>query len=547
MKDMTEFDSLLFKTLSKSSNRVFFYCVSLRDDISKWSESAVEYFGLPGEFIKPSQWVEKIHPNDQSAYVASFQELIRGVTPYHNCEYRVTNSTGEYVWVNCHGYMNYDEKGAPGFFAGFVSNMGVVPKIDVVTGLWTAYGFRGDVMHRLERHQSGAAMQIDISNFKRINSKFGYDFGDMVMYTVGQKVNSVYGKRATYRMEGSQFAILLDGGKNEVLKIHKQLKEKISEINVNGINLHIDFTTAATVFPQDAQFVDQVQSNLSYALATARQTGEEEVVFYTKDLFEKRNRVIRLTEALRRSINNNFEGFKVVMQPIMDERTGTPHSAEVLLRWSSPGFENVGPMDFVPILEETRGIIPVGKWSIDQAFSYVAKWNSENHHNKLRHVNINFSYIQFADETLKGYILEKLDEYGLPHNTLIAELTESCRIEYTDKLADLLQEYRDEGVIVALDDFGTGYASLSVLRDIPTDIVKLDRIMTQSISDKEKHRSRVEFIIAYCNKMDIDVCTEGVETSETRDIVRTAGTKYIQGYYYDKPLEVDEFFEKYID
>ncbi len=547
MKDMAEFDSLLFKTLSKSSNRVFFYCVSLRDDISKWSESAVEYFGLPGEIIKPSQWVEKIHPNDQGAYLASFQDLIRGVNPHHNCEYRVTNATGEYVWVNCHGYMNYDEKGAPGFFAGFVSNMGVVPKIDVVTGLWTAYGFRGDVMHRLERHLSGAAMQLDISNFKRINSKFGYDFGDMVMYTIGQKINSVYGKRSVYRMEGSQFAILLDGGREEVLKIHRQLKEKLPEINVNGINLHIDFTTAATVFPQDAQFVDQVQSNLSYALATARQTGEEEVVFYTKDLFEKRNRVIRLTEALRRSINNNFEGFKVVMQPIMDERTGTPHSAEVLLRWSNPAFENVGPMDFVPILEETRGIIPVGKWVIDQAFSYVAKWNSENHQNKLRHVNINFSYIQFADETLKDYILEKLREYGLPNDTLIAELTESCRIEYTDKLAELLQEYRDEGVIVALDDFGTGYASLSVLRDIPTDIVKLDRSMTQSISDKEKHRSLVEFIIAYCNKMNIDVCTEGVETDETRDIVRTAGTKYIQGYYYDKPLEIDEFFEKYID
>lgn len=548
MITLEELDSKLFETLSNSSNRIYFYYASMKENTSIWSQSAVDYFGLPGRVLSPTSiWDDKVHPDDLAGYSQSFVDIINHVTPYHNCEYRIKNAEGEYVWVNCHGYMNYDEDGNPDFFAGFVTNMGTIMKIDAVTGLWTNYGFRNDVTYMLDKHISGAAMQIDITNFKRINSRYGYDFGDVVMHMLGQKINSIPGKKAVYRMDGAQFAVLIEGGKDEVLEFKKKIEEKISEFSINGVNLYIEFSSGATVFPEDGQFIDQIQSNLFYALSNAKQTSTNELVFYSKDLFEQRNRIIRLTECLRRSIENNFDGFRIVFQPIMDKKTGKLHSAEALLRWSSSEFEGVGPMDFIPILEETRGIVPVGKWIIDRAFAYVADWNKRNCKNKLKHININFSYVQFTDTSLKDYVVSKLDEYGLSHDTLVAELTESCRVEFSDKLSQLLQEYRDEGITIALDDFGTGYASLSMLKDMPADIVKLDHTMTKTITDREKDRNLVEFIIAYCNKMDIDVCTEGVETDAIRDVVSGAGTQYLQGYYYDKPLEAEEFFKKYID
>lgn len=546
MKNINEFDMKLFETLSKCTNRVFFYYASAGENMSKWSPSAVEYFGLKSDCIALDDWFCKIHPDDKEEYKNNFYALMTGKTPYHNCEYRITNSEGEYVWVNCRGYMNYDDNGAPEFFAGYVTNLGVVPKVDVVTGLRTVYVLRNDIVKKLDLNLSGAVMQIDIGNFNRINARFGYDFGDLVMYTLGKKISSVNPKATVYRLEGPEFVVMIDGGREEINEIYNVLKRTISQISINDTMLNIDFWVGATVFPEDGRFADQVQNNLSYAISAAKHIGADEVVFYNKDLFEKRNRVIRMTESLRNSIDDDFKGFKVVLQPIIDEKSGQAYSAEALLRWSSPEFERVGPMDFVPILEETKGIIPVGKWVIDQTFSYVARWNKQKPNHQLKHININFSYIQFTDPTLKDYIIEKLDEYNLPHNTLVAELTESCRVEYSEKLAELLQEYRDEGIIIALDDFGTGYASLSMLRDIPTDIVKLDRGMTKAVSSREKDRNLIEFIISYCRKMNIDVCTEGVETDETRDIVRNAGTTYIQGYYYDKPLEVNEFFEKYI-
>lgn len=546
---LTEFDSLLFDTLSKSANRVFFYYADIKKFISRWSKSAVDYFGLPGEILSPASiWEKKIHPDDLDEYNKNFEDLLNHVTPYHNCEYRITNAKGEYVWVNCRGCMTYDENGAPDFFAGYVTNLGTMSRIDSVTGLWTNHVFRSDVSSLLESRKSGAIIQIDIRDFKRINSKYGFDFGDIVLYRIGQIICNLCEKNEkVYRIEGTQYAVVSEGGDAKSLALLKnKIAKQLDELSINGTVLHIDISCGATLFPKDGQFIDQIQNNLSYALSNAKQCGARDIVFYSDELFEQRNRMMRLNDALRDSITNNFRGFRVVLQPIIDPKTGELHSAEVLLRWSNENFPNIGPMEFVPFLEQSGDIIDVGKWIIDTSFEYVSKWNKDNHLRKLPHININFSYVQFTDSSLLDYIISECDKYNLPRSTLIAELTESCRIEYSDKLAKILQSFRDEGIIIALDDFGTGYASLMILKDIPADIIKLDHTMTRTIADRPKDKNLVEFIITYCNKIGIDVCTEGVETKEILDIVETAGTKYIQGYYYDKPLEVDDFFKKYL-
>ena len=134
------------------------------------------------------------------------------------------------------------------------------------------------------------------------------------------------------------------------------------------------------------------------------------MIFFNKDLYEKRSRRVRLNEALMRSIDEGFQGFRIVLQPVIDAKTGRLHSAEVLLRWCNEEFPKAGPMDFVPILEETHKIIPVGRWIIDQALSCVAKWNRMHGASKLPHININFSYIQLIDPALKDYVIGKLEK-----------------------------------------------------------------------------------------------------------------------------------------
>ena len=126
------------------------------------------------------------------------------------------------------------------------------------------------------------------------------------------------------------------------------------------------------------------------------------------------------------------------------------------------------------------------------------------------------------------------------------ELTESCRIGRVDELSARLQNFKDHGISIALDDFGTGYASLAVLKDIPTDIVKLDHTMIKSVVGTEKERKLIEFIISFCNNVGIIVCAEGVENPAILGIVNRAGAELLQGYYFDKPLCVDDFYDKYV-
>ena len=248
---------------------------------------------------------------------------------------------------------------------------------------------------------------------------------------------------------------------------------------------------------------------------------------------------------MRECVNDNFRGFSIVMQPIIDSRTGRGTSCETLLRWSDERFSGVGPMEFIPILEDTGYIISVGKWIIEQVLHYLREWDDKGN-SPIEKVHVNVSYVQLHDDDLVDFTVNKLKEYNIEPGRLVLELTESCRIGRVDELSARLQNFKDHGISIALDDFGTGYASLAVLKDIPTDIVKLDHTMIKSVVGTEKERKLIEFIISFCNNVGIIVCAEGVENPAILGIVNRAGAELLQGYYFDKPLCVDDFYDKYV-
>ena len=155
--DKSEFESRYFDLVSKAPGKTFLFYGNLKEDMIRWSASAVEYFGLPGEIFGDStrEWISRIHPEDVEPYTDSLMELLHGVTPYHNCEYRIKNAQGEYVWVNCRGYMTYDADGKAEWFGGLVTNMGYQTKIDAVTNLWTVHQFRSELNRLLDDRARG--------------------------------------------------------------------------------------------------------------------------------------------------------------------------------------------------------------------------------------------------------------------------------------------------------------------------------------------------------------------------------------------------------
>ncbi len=521
----------------------------MKENTARWSKGAVEYFGLENEILFPAdiEWLKRIHPDDKAVYLKDFEDMANHVSAYHDVEYRMLNAEQEYVWVNCKGYMTYDDKGKMDFFAGFVTNMGVKNKIDPVTGMWTVQEFRNDTEDLLYKNKGGAAVIIGLSNFKRVNDEFGYSYGDKTLYAIAHRMLAVRtpGTRL-YRMDGSDFALLMeDGTPGDVEREVEKMQQAFAMLDIERNQIHLDFRAGAVLFPQNGKYIDQIMSNMMIALENAKNAGRASVVFYTEEMHLKKTRVLRLRDAMRECVNDNFRGFSIVMQPIIDSRTGRGTSCETLLRWSDERFSGVGPMEFIPILEDTGYIISVGKWIIEQVLHYLREWDDKGN-SPIEKVHVNVSYVQLHDDDLVDFTVNKLKEYNIEPGRLVLELTESCRIGRVDELSARLQNFKDHGISIALDDFGTGYASLAVLKDIPTDIVKLDHTMIKSVVGTEKERKLIEFIISFCNNVGIIVCAEGVENPAILGIVNRAGAELLQGYYFDKPLCVDDFYDKYV-
>lgn len=546
---MRGYDSKLFDVLSQSSNRTFFFASNMKENTARWSKGAVEYFGLESEVLFPAdiEWLKRIHPDDKPAYLKDFEDMANHVSAYHDVEYRMLNAEQEYVWVNCKGYMTYDDEGKMDFFAGFVTNLGVKNKIDPVTGMWTVQEFRNDTEDLLYKNKGGAAVIIGLSNFKRVNDEFGYSYGDKTLYAIAHRMLAVRtpGTRL-YRMDGSDFALLMEGGTPEdVEREVEKMQQAFAMLDIERNQIHLDFRAGAVLFPQNGKYIDQIMSNMVIALENAKSAGRANVVFYTEEMHLKKTRVLRLRDAMRECVNDNFRGFSIVMQPIIDSRTGRGTSCETLLRWSDERFPGVGPMEFIPILEDTGYIISVGKWIIEQVLHYLREWDDKGD-SPIEKVHVNVSYVQLHDDDLVDFTVSKLKEYSIEPERLVLELTESCRIGRVDELSARLQNFKNQGICIALDDFGTGYASLAVLKDIPTDIVKLDHTMIKSVVGTEKERKLIEFIISFCNNVGIIVCAEGVENPAILGIVNRAGAELLQGYYFDKPLCVSDFYDKYV-
>lgn len=545
---LNESDSILFEMLSDSSSRTFFFFSNLQENCSRWSKGAVEYFGLESEMLYPALelWTEKIYPDDVETYLSEFDEMVHRHGTYHDCEYRIKNAQGDYVWVNCKGMVRYDEKDQPYLFAGFVTNMGSRNKFDPVTNLMAAYEFRNDLDARLQRGENGAALILSVSQFKRVNDLYSFSFGDKVLREIANRFQTCAPKDAEiYRMEGTDFGMLVPNAtRQDVDALYKLMQKETETIVLEGDEVPIQFQAGCVFYPEHGDFVDPLQTHLFYALSRAKQLKTNEMIYYSAEIHKEQNERAKLRDALRKSVQNDFDSFRVVYQPIMDKSGERLVAAEALLRWKCDAFPQIGPVAFVPVLEETGLIKDVGKWVLSQCIKRMDTWKKE--HNMSVKIHVNMSLIQLMDNDLASFLQKELGKYNVSPEQLVLELTESCRVEYSEELGKELQQFRDLGMEIALDDFGTGYASLSVLKDIPADIVKLDHTLIRSMMNRPKDRKLIEFIIMFCKNMDISVCAEGVENEEILSLVTDAGANMLQGYHFDRPLEEKEFFAKYI-
>ena len=539
----------LYDALVESTDDYLYVC-NMKTGVFHYPRAMVEEFDLPGEVIENAAavWGAKVHPDDRQAFLESNQEITDARTTRHWAEYRAINRKGEWVRLRCRGRLILDAKGKPLLFAGFIANLGKKSKVDPLTGLFNKFEFEDDVRRRIETEPDGAIslMMLGIDDLRHINDRYDRAFGDEVIRFVAQRIQSSLPEDArVYRLDGDEFAVLVNDDIDVLRGAYAQLGGMFQrQHDHKGRKFYCTLSGGIAQYPGDAQTYESLVKYANYALEHAKGHGKKRCVNFSQPILSERTRELELMELLRDSVENNFKGFSLCYQPQVEAATGRVVGAEALARWRCDEYGDLPPLEFIPLLEESGLIVPMGAWVLRRAVDTCKKWRKVVPNFTM---SVNLSYRQLDEDGLVPLIVDTLEEAGLPPGSLVVEMTESRFADDAKVTHELFDELRMQGVRVAMDDFGTGYSSLGVLKTSPADIVKIDRAFIRDIRTSTFDATFIRFVVELCHAVGISVCLEGVETDEEYEVVGGMGLDYIQGFLFGRPLPEDEFERRFLE
>jgi len=414
---------------------------------------------------------------------------------------------------------------------------------DQLTGLANRYLFHEHLSHSISlakrRHSTFGLLLMDLDRFKHINDSLGHDVGDMLLIEVANRIrNSVRVTDIVARFGGDEFTVLLDEAKSkkELSLIAKKIQLAVEPvIKIRNQDLYVTTSIGIAYFPECGLEPQTLMKSADIALYRAKEIGRNKFQFFTNELNEQARLKLELEKSLRRAmIKGEFE---IYFQPQVRAETSKVYGAEALLRWNHPVIGLVSPADFIPVLEELGLMVSVEQWVISQV-CITAKKMTEKYGDLKFAINISGSHFTLGD--LKQSIYLALQESSLDAGCLEIELTEDIMIEHVERNNHILNELSDIGISIALDDFGKGYSSLSYLKNFPVKVLKIDKSFVDNILVDGRDSSIVEAMIALSHKLGIQVVAEGVEEKPQVEFLKNKNCDYIQGYYFAKPMPVDE-------
>lgn len=528
----------------------YIFVGNMKTGVFRYPPKMVEEFGLPGEVVENAAafWGELIHPHDEQYFLESNQEIADGRASYHNIEYRARNIRGEWVWLRCRGKMIPDEYGEPGLFAGMITNLGKKNQIDHMTGLYNRFKLEGDVKKQLADGDSSmkfGIMILDMDSFHNINDLYNRSYGDEILRIAGQRISSIIPPNAkAYRLDGDEFGVLVLGGeKQECLSIYGKIQNAYQkQQEYNGRKYYCTISAGCVFYPQDADNYLDLMKYANYSLEASKDAGKNRMTIFSGSLLAERERSLGLMEEFRECVERGFAGFAIYYQPQIVVDTQELYGAEALARWKSVKYGNVSPIEFIPLLEKSGLIIEFGAWIFYHAAMQCKKWMEQRNDFQM---SINLSYLQLLEGDIVDYMQETLESLELDPQHITMELTETYLVKADADVLGTMERMRRMGIRIAMDDFGVGYSSLHSLKNIPVDLVKIDRGFVKGIDGDIFNATLIRSITELCHDVGKTVCLEGVEIGAEYEVVRDMGLELIQGYYYGRPVPADEFEKQF--
>ncbi|MXO89670.1 putative bifunctional diguanylate cyclase/phosphodiesterase [Pontixanthobacter aquaemixtae] len=382
-----------------------------------------------------------------------------------------------------------------------------------------------------------AFLMLDLDRFKAVNDSLGHLVGDQMLAQVSKRLKQLMGENAMCgRLGGDEFGIVIRDASDK-RKVEELARNVIASLSmpydISNNTLYVGASVGSAIGPRDGKTVEEIMRNADLALYRAKDEGGGEHCQYEPTLHAHAEERRKLEFSLRRALER--DEFELHYQPVVDANDETVVSFEALVRWNSPEHGYVRPDKFISLAEDTRLIVPIGEWVLATACAEAVNWPPH-----VR-VAVNVSGEQLIEPNFATTVVQALSDSGLPANRLEVEVTESIFLRDANVVRSALEQVMALGCTVALDDFGTGYSSLGYLRKLSFSTIKVDRSFVQGAAQgSAESLAIIRAVVAMADSLEMSTTAEGVENAEEAEMVRGLGCKKIQGYYFGRPMPVDE-------
>ena len=432
---------------------------------------------------------------------------------------------------------------------------------DVVTGLPNRAQLNEQLMRRIklaERHgEKFALLFLDLDHFKQVNDTLGHDAGDDLLKAVSTRLADatrdcdivIPGEQlyeddesvhTVARLGGDEFVILLGriNRAEDAARVAERISKSISEpYQITDTTVSVTTTIGISVYPTDGCDSEAMMKSADVAMYHAKEAGRNGYQFYSRDIQERALARLSMEIKLTEAIEN--EDMTIVYQPKICFSSGRVTSVEALVRWVHAEDGPISPAEFIPLAEETGLILPLGRWVLRAAAQQLQDWITAGMNPLI--VSVNCSSVQFERSDIAEDIRDAIDRCGLESKFLEIEITEKTVIKDVDEGVEILRSLKQLGVQVAIDDFGTGFSSLSYLKRLPVDKLKIDNSFIKNLTTDRGDAAIVNAIITLSRNLELQVAAEGVETSEQFELLKEMSCDEGQGYLFGKPMAANAF------
>lgn len=418
--------------------------------------------------------------------------------------------------------------------------------LDTLTGLPN----KAMLMHELNKtiacvgriHDQVALMYLDLDEFKRINDTLGHTQGDELLKIVASRLNnSVRGMDTVFRQGGDEFLILLRGIRSgqDVRKVIHNIFSSLQQPVVLGNHKLVITTSIGVAYCKSMSMkAEELIKYADLAMYQAKDAGRSNYRVFTEDMLHKANNKMMIEQDIGAAIEQ--KQLSLFLQPIVALPDAKVKGFEALIRWFHPERGLIMPGDFIPDIEDSEAIIQVGNYVLEEGGAILSRlrklgWDD-------LYLAVNLSAKHYMDPGLIPLVQHVLTKYDLPPESLLLEVTEESVIEQVDLAMSSMKSLKQLGVRIAIDDFGTGYSSLSYLKQLPFDVLKIDRCFTSEVLNESIDSHIVSTVIDLAHNLGRTVVAEGIEMQEQGDYLAKLGCELAQGYLYSKPLEESKIF-----